>query len=131
MRYAVIENGIVTNVVLADDDAYAAEQGWVPCEDAGPGWRYEEGAFSTPLPSPGPVPSVVSRFQGRAALLLAGHLEAAENIIASADAMTRLAWSEAIEWRRESPTISALGAALGMTSEQVDDLFRQAAGIEA
>lgn len=72
---------------------------------------------------------VVSRFQGRVALSRAGLLDAAEAAAVAAGGETLMAWQEALEWRRTSPTIAALAAALGLTDEQVDDLFRAAADI--
>jgi len=50
MRYAIIQNNAVQNVAIADE-AYAAQQGWIPCPDyAGPGWGYIDGTFTEPLP---------------------------------------------------------------------------------
>jgi len=48
-RYAIIENGLVTNVVLADAE-FAAEQGWIECPTAGPGWKYDGTTFTEPDP---------------------------------------------------------------------------------
>ena len=82
------------------------------------------------LPPP-PIPQVVSRFQARAALMLSGHLAAVEAAVAQADPIVQLAWAEAVEWKRSSPTIIDLGDAIGLTPEQIDELFIQAAEIEA
>ena len=46
-KYAIIENGVVANVVLAEPE-YAAQQGWVECPDAGPKWLYADGVFTAP-----------------------------------------------------------------------------------
>jgi len=73
----------------------------------------------------------VSRFQARAAMLQSGLLDAAEAIVAAADPLTRLAWADAVEWRRSSPTVARLADALDLSPEEVDDLFRAAALIEA
>ena len=57
-RYAIIENGVAVNVVIADAE-YAAEQGWIACPDAGPGWTYADGVFTAPVvvePEPIPAP---------------------------------------------------------------------------
>jgi len=57
MRYAIIENGVVVNVVIADAE-YAAQQGWVDCPVAGPGWTYANGVFTEPVvvePIPAPA----------------------------------------------------------------------------
>lgn len=46
-RYAIIENGIVVNVVAADAEI-ASTNGWIACPDAGPGWTYTNGVFTAP-----------------------------------------------------------------------------------
>jgi hypothetical protein len=48
MRYAIIENGIVTNVVIADAEL-ATQNGWIECPDAGPNWTYANGVFTAPI----------------------------------------------------------------------------------
>ena len=54
-RYALIENGAVANVILADPE-FAATVGAIPCADAaGPGWLYDGTTFSEPPPPPEPV----------------------------------------------------------------------------
>lgn len=79
-----------------------------------------------------PVPQEVSRFQARAALLQAGLLETADlAVAASGDPFLQLAWKEATTFPRSSPGIAALAPALGLTDEDLDDLFRAAALISA
>ncbi len=78
------------------------------------------------------VPGVVTRFQARAALLQAGLLDAATAAVeATNDAFTKLAWAEASEWRRDSALVVSMASAIGLTSDQIDDLFRAAAEITA
>ena len=74
---------------------------------------------------------VCSRFQARAALALAGLLDQAEAIVAQGDVIARLAWADAQEFRRTSPTILAMAGALGLAEEQIDALFEQAMQITA
>jgi hypothetical protein len=62
MRYAIIENGVVANVVLADA-AFASAQGWVECPDAGPGWSYASGVFTAPVPVEPAVPTAPTKDQ--------------------------------------------------------------------
>jgi len=83
-------------------------------------------------PPPGP-PQVVSRFQARAALHLAGLLPQVEALMAdpATDTLARLAWTDAQEFRRTSPTLLAMAAALDLSDAQLDQLFVTAAGIEA
>lgn len=64
-------------------------------------------------------------------MLQAGILDDAEAAVAQADAITRLAWAEATEFRRASPAVAALATTMGLSSAQLDDLFRAAAQIEA
>jgi hypothetical protein len=48
MRYAIIENGVVANVVIAE--AHTAHMsGWIECPNAGPGWTYADGVFTEPV----------------------------------------------------------------------------------
>ena len=47
------------------------------------------------------------------------------------DALARLAWTDAQEFRRTSPTVLSMAGSLGLTEEQLDALFTTAAGIEA
>lgn len=53
-RYAIVENGVVTNVVVADAEI-AASHGWIECEQGGPGWTYANGVFTEPPPVVRPV----------------------------------------------------------------------------
>ena len=54
MRYAIIENGLVSNVVMADAE-FAAQNGWIACPDAGPNWKYDGISFTEPDPVVAPV----------------------------------------------------------------------------
>ena len=58
-RYAIIENGVAVNVVVADAEI-ASANGWIACPDAGPGWTYADGVFTAPVvvePTPAPAPT--------------------------------------------------------------------------
>lgn len=56
-------------------------------------------------------------------------LDAAEEAVAQADKVTRLAWNNATIWYRTSPMIETLGAGLGLSPDDLDNLFVQAAKI--
>lgn len=91
-------------------------------------------AGNTPIPYVPPhagVPQVVSRFQAKAALLAAGLLDDVEAAMAQASPVAQLAWSEAIEFRRDSTTVAAMASQLSLTDENLDDLFVAAAQITA
>lgn len=52
-KFAIVENGVVVNVIVADAD-FAAEIGAIPCSNAGVGWAHVGGVFSAP-PAPHPT----------------------------------------------------------------------------
>ena len=70
-----------------------------------------------------------SPLQGKIELENRGLLDAAEAEVAAADKITRLAWNNATVWYRTSPMIESLGAGLGLSPEDLDNLFVQAAKI--
>lgn len=93
-----------------------------------------QGNSPAPYVPPEPtVPQVVTRFQARAALARDGlflTVNAAMKALPEDDEH-RLAWEDAQEFRRQSPTLLAMAATLGLTDTQLDELFTVAAGIEA
>ncbi len=88
-----------------------------------------------------PVPQFVTRFQARASLLnspsrhegFSNMLDEVEAFMASnqVDPLARLAWTDAQEFKRTSPTIQDLAPLLGLSDEDLDLLFIAAAGIDA
>lgn len=80
-----------------------------------------------------PVPESVSRFQARAALYTAGYLEAIEQVMQDLGTpmLSKLAWQDALEFRRDSALVASMGALLSLSEVQIDDLFRLAATITA
>lgn len=90
---------------------------------------YVEGQFAAPPePEPEPPPAWVYPFQARKALLAHDLLDAANDAVANAGPEVQIAWEYAIEIHRNDPLIEALGAAIGLTSEQIDALFIEARG---
>lgn len=76
---------------------------------------------------PRPVPAKVTNYQARQALIDAGRFEEADaKVRASGSTSAVQAWDFANEFFRASPFIGLIGAALGMTQTQIDDLFRAA-----
>lgn len=86
-----------------------------------------------PYVPPSTVPQVVSKFQAKAALRGAGLLAQVETMMAdpAADPLAVLAWTDAQEFRRQSPTVLAMGSALGLDAAALDTLFVVASSIEA
>jgi hypothetical protein len=79
------------------------------------------------------VPQAVSRFQARAALSQAGLFITVDTYMATLPAgdLMRLAWQDAQEFRRDSPTVAALAVMLQLDDAALDALFITAAGITA
>jgi hypothetical protein len=112
------------------DTAYGLEQEWVEVpscpEDSRQTWDFESGTWSE---APKYVPPEIGALAGLLTLDDAG-LSAAYKAWASSpdrsfveDAFI----SKAMTWKREDPTILAAAEALGLSSDQVDDLFIAAA----
>ena len=80
-----------------------------------------------PPAPPTPVPQSVTPRQARLALLNAGLLTQVEAAIAAGNAADKITWEYALEIRRTDSMIINIGAALGLTEAQIDDLFRTAA----
>ena len=93
-----------------------------------------DGATIEPyIPPPTPVPTTVTRFQALAVLAAGGYLDTVRTYINTLDPnnVQRLAWENAADWERTSPTLNALAAMLGLSDAQVDDLFIAASNISA
>lgn len=94
----------------------------------------EVGEHLNPPPPPPVVPEQVSRAQGKAVLITVGLwpdvLAFVESITDPTEkALAEVALSDTTHWRRDSPTLQAIATALGITSEQMDDLFIGASNI--
>lgn len=76
---------------------------------------------------------IVSRYQGRAALLNAGLLNEVEAYFNSTAAtqLEKLAWEDVTEFYRLSPLVVKMGQLLSQTDAQLDQLFTSAAMIRA
>jgi len=85
------------------------------------------------VPPPPPIPTTVTRFQARVALVQAGYFDTINTYIATLPQtdVKRLAWEDAAEWERASPTLNFLANMLGLSDTDVDDLFILASSISA
>lgn len=109
------------------------DQAVIPFDDANVDYRdylawIEQG--NVPVLSGGVpvvVPMSVTPLQARRALLGAGLLDAVQAAANAADDETRLAWEYSSSVERASPFVAKLALAIGLSDEQVDDLFREAA----
>lgn len=98
------------------------------------GWL-EGGGVPLPAdPSPVVVPEEVTMRQAKLALLAAGLLDDVESALdgLSGDEgrAARIEWEYSSVMRRDKPFVAAVGAAAGLNSAQIDQLFIAAADIE-
>jgi hypothetical protein len=79
------------------------------------------------------IPHAVTMRQARLAMLYSGILGAVEEMIAAMPGeegeFARIDWAYAHDVKRDWPLIGALGPQLGLTEQQIDDLFIYAATI--
>ena len=75
----------------------------------------------------------VSRFQARVALYNFGLLEAVNKMMSdpATPFIAKEAWEAAGVFKRNSPTVAAMGAGLKLTEDQIDELFKAALEIQA
>lgn len=79
----------------------------------------------------GDIPSSVTMFQARAALINAGLFDAVDTVIHDGDdLLAQTAWEYAATIERQSPLMKALASKLGLNDAQIDQLFRTAARIK-
>ena len=131
--FALVENNIVVNLVIGDSaESFPDKEVILVQETAIPlvGWVYGVHGFEDPNPAPPPpvaslVPQSVSRFQARVALYQSGHLATIDAYMAdpATSVIAKMAWQDAQEFRRQSPTVLSLAQLLGLTETQLDDLF--------
>lgn len=80
------------------------------------------------------IPAVVTMRQARIALSRAGLLGAVEAALSAmqgqAGEEARIEWDYSSEVHRNKPFVVQLGGAVGLSSEQIDQLFITAAGVE-
>ena len=62
MRFAIVEQGVVVNVALADSPLFG---NWIPDAFAGPGWLLTDGLLAKPAVAAAPVPTVYTKMAKR------------------------------------------------------------------
>lgn len=129
MSYAIVENGVVTNVIDADEE-FAASIGAIPGNGA-IGDLYDGHIFTKPTPVV-VVPQVVTMRQARIALINHNLVETVEAAIdAIPDAIqkniARATWDHSIEVQRHQPFVLMISEAIGLNSSALDALFIEAA----
>lgn len=136
MRFAVIKNNAVVNLIEAEEGFDLPGFLLVQSDEAGIGWGYENNQFvappspPAPEPPPEPAPQFCTRRQGRLAMLQNDLLDDVEDAIAAIpDPAQRRAAQieyEADTWDRGNAFLQGMWAQMGGTEEGLNDLFRLA-----
>ncbi|MGI4776969.1 MAG: hypothetical protein ACRYGA_02430 [Janthinobacterium lividum] len=142
MKYALVANALVENVILWDgiDPAFAdAFQGkqlvlLEPDSPASPGWTYANGEFlaaQSSVPPAPPAPRVVTMRQARLALLKAEKLAAVTAAIDTLSSPQKdaalIEWEYAATVDRDSALMGLVASALDLDEPALDALFATAA----
>lgn len=123
-RYALMQNGVVGNVVEQESMPTVPGE-WVACPaEVGPGYAFNGSAW---LPPSALVPAVVSPRQFKQALSRIGLRAAVESAVAAADQDTQDWYRESTEFQRHNPVLVSMGTAMGKTAADIDALFVLAA----
>lgn len=140
MKYAIFNADGFPTAFYSDDINTDIPAGVVTITEAqwqefidNTGLRKWDGAnvvpYEPPLPEP-PFPSVVSASQAKITLHNAGLLEQVKAIVAAHPyEIVRIWYSDANQWERGNPYVQALGVEIGLTDEQIDELFIAASAL--
>ena len=134
--WARIDNGTVAEITdLNPEGRFHPSIKWVSVPaDTKAGMVKDGSEYRWPDPEPEPVPDSVTRRQAKQALLLFGLLANVQPAIDAIEdeverGMVQIFWDDATSFERSNAQLIALGVALGLTDEQIDDLFVQASGL--
>ncbi len=90
--------------------------------------------YVAPPPAPPVVPQQVTRAQGKVVLIQMGLWPQVQAYVAAIEdpmqrAVAEVAVYETLHWQRSSPFLNQAATALGITQEQMDELFIQASQV--
>lgn len=135
--YQFDTQGYSTGAVMEIEEYEAAPRGWTrsepPTVEAGQ-WLVFDGLWrittQAPHPVKEPVPTSITMRQARLQLHAIGKLAAVQEAINQLPeppkTSAQIEWDYAAVVERASPFVALLTPAIGLTDEQMDDLFREA-----
>lgn len=136
--YCHVANGVVDNRAVFDGQIPADwpdHDAWIASEEAQIGWAYADGAFtSPPAPEdpPAPLPELLP-YQFRAMLALSGKQADLDAYIAGlsdpAKTIAQAKLDYSLSFQRDNDLVLQAQSALGLTDDQLDALWEQAAAI--
>lgn len=128
MRYAIVSDGIVTNVIEADAEFAALVGALEAPEDCAIGWLHDGKVFTSPKVEP--APTVLPDLTPRQFLLAAYDIGITEDMITAqleGDPIGLIEWKHATSIERSHPLVNALGVTLGLPPEHIDAMWLYAA----
>ncbi|TXN33889.1 hypothetical protein [Methylobacterium sp. WL19] len=98
-----------------------------------PGWLVDEdGAYSAPeAPAPAEIIPDVSSAQAKIQLSRASFLVPVKAAVEALGGEAEIWFTDARTWQRNNPYVAELGGVVGLSPTEIDDLFREAAKIDA
>ena len=125
MNYAIIENNKIVNIAVSDT---ALDVNWVELQDGfGIGDNYTNGVFSK-AEVVVEVPQTLTPRQIRMQLTNSGLRQQVEDIVANSnDYALKDWWEYSLEYKRDNEILISLGVQIGLTSEQIDNMFIEGA----
>jgi hypothetical protein len=139
-KYHLIKSGVVENTVeWAAAPPAETYPGYTVIEatNGGPGWTWDGTTLSSPASPPSPVPERITNAQARYILRRTPTATAGVTLFDAVDAAAKAQggdlldfWEYANDLYRSSPAVLTLAGALGITTQQLDDLFRAAGGVQ-
>jgi len=93
--------------------------------------RNANGVLIPAPPLPEPVPAAVSSAQAKIQLMRAEYFEPVKNSVEAIGGEVLIWFTDARTWQRSNPHVLEIGKGLGLSSGEIDALFREAAKIDA
>lgn len=129
MKYARIEEGVVKEIGEFDsiENRFHPSLIWVECsEEVKESFLYDGAVFLPPPIAKKFIPSKVTMRQARLALLSDGLLDSVNAAIAASTQSAQIEWEFATTLNRDNPLTVSLSESLGLTQNNLDDLFIKA-----
>uniref|UniRef100_UPI002622D301 hypothetical protein n=1 Tax=uncultured Maritalea sp. TaxID=757249 RepID=UPI002622D301 len=127
MKAAIIENGIVTNVIVIKDASDADSFSAVECPDhVQVGWKFDGEIYTDNRVPPGPADSPLEPWQFKALVIFLGKDAKIRAAIAQIpDAMQRAAalsrYDNSPQYRYSDPLVQQIRPVIGMPEQELSD----------